>query len=416
MRKMLAPQGRPRAEVLREMRDFKATDCDWTHGRAPLFVFKASDSLYEFGRAAFVEYFSENALGGGRAFPSVKRMEDDVVEMALSLFSAPDGAQGFMSTGGTESIVQAMQTCRDWNRRRRGQARHRGNIVMSETGHPAFNKGAKLMDLDVRRVPVGPGLELDAAALESAIDEDTIMLVGSAPNFSYGSIDPITELGAMALRRNVWLHVDACVGGYLAPFVRQIGRDIPAFDFAVPGVASISADLHKFGFCPKPASTVFYRDADKARHHHFDCNVWPNGRFLTGTLVGTRPAGGVAGAWATFQHLGVEGYRDIARALMGFIDRYKAGITAIPGLKLLGQPHLSIVAFGSDEVDIFRVAEVMARDGWLPGLVQKPKGIHRMMSMIHEPSLDEYLQAVRTALAEVRGQGPQRQATIKATY
>jgi glutamate/tyrosine decarboxylase-like PLP-dependent enzyme len=416
MRKMLPAQGRPQAEVLSQMRGFKSGDCDWQHGRAPLFVFKASDALYEMGRSAFFEYFSENALGGGRAFPSVKRMEDEVVEMALSLFNAPDGAQGFMSTGGTESIVQAVQTCRDWSRQQRADARHRGNIVASETVHPAFNKGAKLMDLEVRRVPVTADLGLDLAAIEAAIDDDTIMLVGSAPNFSYGSIDPITELGALALRRGLWLHVDACVGGYLAPFVRQIGRQIPDFDFAVPGVASISADLHKFGFCPKPASTVFYRDADKARHHHFDCNVWPNGRFVTGTLVGTRPAGGVAGAWATFQYLGVEGYREIARQLMDFIDRYKQGIGAIPGLKLLGQPHLSIVAFGSDEVDVFRVAEVMAGSGWLPGLLQKPKGIHRMMSMIHAPSLDEYLTALTAAMAEVRSQGPQSQAKIKATY
>ena len=158
------------------------------------------------------------------------------------------------------------------------------------------------MDLEVRRVPVGADFRADVAALDAAIDADTIMLVGSAPNFPYGGIDPIAELGQLAERRDVWLHVDACVGGYLAPFAKRIGREIPDFDFTVPQVASLSADLHKFGFCPKPASTVFYRDADKAQHHHFDFNEWPNGRFVTGTLVGTRPAGGVAGAWATFQY------------------------------------------------------------------------------------------------------------------
>lgn len=416
MRKDLQLLGRPAADVLAEMRSFKTGDCDWPHGRAPLFVFKATDELYDLGRSAFFEFFSENALGGKRAFPSVKRMEDEVVEMALGLFHAPEAAQGFMSTGGTESIIQAVQTCRDWNRTRRGDARHRGNIVCAETAHPAFNKGAKLMDLEVRRVPVLPDLRLDLAALEAAIDADTIMIVGSAPNFPYGSIDPIAELGAVAERKRVWLHVDACVGGYLAPFVRMNGRDIPDFDFTVPAVASISADLHKFGFCPKPASTVFYRDADKAQHHSFDFSGWPNGRFVTGTLMGTRPAGGVAAAWATFQHLGVEGYRKIARDLMAFIDAYKQGIEGIPGLHVLGRPHLSIVAYGSHEVDVFRVAELMAEQGWLPGLVQKPKGIHRMMSMIHEPSLEEYLDAVRRALDRVRVEGSAAQAGLKATY
>ena len=415
MRKIMPDQGRAAAEVLAEMRTSKAADCDWQHGRAPLFVFKASDELYEFGRAAFFEFFSENALGGGRAFPSVKRMEDDVVDMALNLFNAPEEAKGFMSTGGTESIIQAVQTCRGWTRVQRKDSKFRGNLVLSETAHPAFDKAAKLMDLEIRRVPVLANLQMDLAGMEAALSDETIMMVGSAPNFSFGIIDPITELSAIALRRNMWLHVDACVGGYLAPFARQIGRDIPDFDFQVPGVCSISADLHKFGFCPKPASTVFYRNSDKAQFHAFDFSDWPNGRFFTNTLVGTRPAGGVAAAWATFQHLGVQGYRQIARELMGFIDAYKKGVSEVPGIHVFGNPQLSIVAYGSTEFDIFRVAELMSEKGWLPGLLQNPKGIHRMMSMIHAPSLEEYLLALRLAVSNVQ-EGKSNASSIKATY
>ena len=415
MRMKLPEQGRTHAEVLSEMRSFKAGDCDWKHGRSPLFVFKADDALYELGRAAFFEYFSENALGAGRAFPSVKKMEDEVVAMALSLFSAPESARGFMSTGGTESIIQAVQTCRDWSRQQRGEPRHRGNIVAPESVHPAFEKASKLMDLEVRRAPVGADYRADVAALEAMIDSDTIMLVGSAPCFPYGVIDPIAQIGALAERRAIWLHVDACVGGYLAPFAQLIGRDIPDFDFRVSAVQSMSADLHKFGFCPKPASTVFYRTPELAKFHHFDVNTWPSGRFFTSTIVGTRPAGGVAGAWATFQYLGVEGYKKIARDLMGFIDDYKRGIEAIKGLKVLGQPHLSIVAYGSDEFDVFRVAELMAKQGWLPGLLQRPKAIHRMMSMVHAPSLDEYLADLRAAIDVVRRAGTTA-SQIQATY
>ena len=415
MRMKLPEHGRQQEDVLAEMRSLKAGDCDWQHGRAPLFVFKASEPLYEMGRAAFFEFFSENALGAGRAFPSVKKMENEVVAMALDLFGAPDAAQGFMTTGGTESIIQAVQTCRDWARHHRGDSRHRGNIVAPVSAHPAFDKAAKLMDLEVRRVAVGAEFRADVAAMDAAIDEDTIMLVGSAPCFPYGVIDPIAELGALAERRDVWLHVDACVGGYLAPFVRMIGRDIPDFDFRVQAVRSLSADLHKFGFCPKPASTVFYRAPELARFHHFDFNQWPNGRFLTSTLVGTRPAGGVAGAWATFQFLGVEGYKKVATDLMGFVDAYRAGISAIDGLKVLGNPHLSIVAYCSDEFDIFRVAELMSEKGWLPGLLQQPKGIHRMMSMVHAVSLDEYLADLRIAVEQVRRTAPAK-SSIQATY
>jgi glutamate/tyrosine decarboxylase-like PLP-dependent enzyme len=415
MRKSLPERGRSREQILAEMRAMKEGDIDWKHGRAPLYVFKATDDAYEMGRDAFFEFFTENALGGRRAFRSVKQMEDEVVEMALDLFGAPEGAQGFMTTGGTESIIQAMQACRDWSRKQRKDPSHRGNIVAPESLHPAFNKGAKLMDLDVRRVPVGADLSADVTAMEAMIDDDTIMLVGSAPAFPYGVIDPISEIGKLAERKGVWLHVDACVGGYLAPFARMIGRPIPEFDFRVPGVTSISADLHKFGFCPKPASTVFYRDAAKAEHHHFDFSGWPNGRFFTPTIAGTRPAGGVAGAWATFQFLGIEGYKSIARDLLVFIDSYKAGIRDIPGLEILGNPHLSIVAYTSPEVDVFRVAEVIAEKGWLPGLVQKPKAIHRMMSMIHAPALDEYLTDVRAAVGVVR-QSTSKAAEITAIY
>ncbi len=415
MRMTMPEHGRPQVDILAEMRARKGGDTDWLHGRSPLYVFKADEPLYEMGRAAFFEYFSENALGAGRAFPSVKQMESEVVAMALGLFNAPEAAAGFMTTGGTESIIQAVQACRDWSRQQRGDVQHRGNIVAPLSAHPAFEKAAKLMDLQVKRAPLGADYRADVAALEALIDGDTIMLVGSAPCFPYGVIDPIAEIGALAQRRGLWLHVDACVGGYLAPFAKMIGRDIPTFDFSVPAVHSMSADLHKFGFCPKPASTVFYRTPELAKFQYFDASIWPNGRFLTSTLVGTRPAGGVAAAWGVFQFLGLQGYQRVARDLMAFVDAYRAGIEAIDGLKVLGDPHLSIVTYGSDEFDVFRIAELMAPKGWLPGLVQQPHGIHRMMSMVHAVSLDEYLADVRTAVAVVRNEGT-AQSTLQASY
>lgn len=416
MGKVLPRAGRPRVEIMGELRRLKEHDADWSHGRVPLYVFKGSDEAAEIGREAFFEYFTENALGTRRAFPSVKRMEDEVVEMALALFHAPADAQGFMTSGGTESIIQAVQTCRDWTRALRRDPVFRGKIILPESGHPAFNKAARLMDLQVVRVPVGSDFRADAGATAAAIDADTMMIVGSAPSFPYGAIDPITELGALALNRGVWLHVDACVGGYLAPFVRQIGYDIPEFDLATPGVSSLSADLHKLGFCPKPASTVFYADSDKARHHAFDTSDWPSGQFLTNTLVGTRPAGGVAGAWATMQFLGQDGYCAIAQDLMGFVDRYKSEIASIPGLAVVGEPHLSIIAYRSDAFDIFAVAERMQQRGWVPGLVQRPKAIHRMMSMLHASSIEDYLSDLRASISEVCARANGQGAQLTAVY
>ncbi|MBL8700017.1 MAG: aspartate aminotransferase family protein [Alphaproteobacteria bacterium] len=416
MRARFPTTGRPASDVLASLREMKADDADWRGGRVPLYVFKASDAVDELGKAAFMEFFSENALGARRAFTSLKRMEDEVLGMALDLFHAPDEAVGAMTTGGTESVIQALQACRDWNRARRRDPHHRGNIVLPETAHPAFDKGARLMDIEVRRVPTGPDLRADAARMAAAIDADTIMLVGSAPCFPFGLIDPIAALSDLALARDVWLHVDACVGGYLAPFVRRLGHAIPDFDFALPGVSSLSADLHKFGFCPKPASTVFYRNADKGGHNGFDLDVWPSGRFRTGTIVGTRPGGGVAAAWATLTHLGEAGYVEIARQLMAMMARYRAGIEAIPGLQIHGDPPLTLLAFGADDIDIFAVAEAMAGRGWLPGLTQRPKGIHRMMSMIHAGTLDAYLGDLAACVGEIRARAALPESRLTASY
>jgi glutamate/tyrosine decarboxylase-like PLP-dependent enzyme len=304
--------------------------------------------------------------------------------------------------------------CRDYGRRQTGRADRRGNIVLPFSAHPAFGKAARLMDLELRRVPVAGNYRADVAAMARAIDADTLLLVGSAPCFSYGTIDPIADLGQLAQERGLWLHVDACVGGYIAPFAAKAGYSIPLFDFAVPGVTSMSADLHKFGFCPKPASTVFYRSADRAACQPFEMDDWPGGKFATATLVGTRPGGAVAGAWATLQSMGERGYVDTARQIMELAAAYRRGIEAI-GLTVLGNPDLSILCFASNEVDMLRVGEVMATRGWLPGLVREPHAMHLMLSMLHAPAKDDYLRNLADAVAQVRAERG-KTAKVDVTY
>lgn len=405
--------GRTRAEIDDALAAMAAGDADWRGGRVPLYVFGAGPEVADVGRSAFNAYFTENALGGRRAFPSLRRMEDEVVAMGLDLFGAPPGATGFMTSGGTESIVMAVKAARDWGRVRRGQPFHRGNLVLSVSAHPAFDKAATLMDLEVRRVPVGAGFRADPGALAGAADADTIMLVGSAPCFPYGVVDPIPDLADLALSRGLWLHVDACVGGYFAPFARALGRPIPEFDLALPGVASLSADLHKFGFCPKPASTVFYRDPAQAAAQGFDLDVWPNGRFATATLVGTRPGGAVASAWAVLTYLGRDGYTEIARRLLAMADAYVEDIQAIPGMRVFGRPDLSILGFGAAALDMGAVADGMARAGWVPGLLRDPPGLHMMMSLLHEPVRARYVADLAAAAAAAP---PARNEALDARY
>jgi glutamate/tyrosine decarboxylase-like PLP-dependent enzyme len=250
--------------------------------------------------------------------------------------------------------------------------------------------------------------------MADAIDDETLMLVGSAPCFPYGTIDPIAALGELALRRRLWLHVDACVGGYLAPFVARAGYPIPDFDFSLPGVTSLSADLHKFGFCPKPASTVFYRSARHASFQPFEVDDWPGGRFVTATLAGTRPGGAIAGAWATLHAMGERGYVDTARQIMELVARYRRGIEEI-GLRIVGAPDLSILCFTADDVDMMEVGAVMGGRGWLPGHAREPRSMHIMLSLLHAPACEDYLGDLRAAVNTVRARSA---ATVKidATY
>ncbi|MEO4044241.1 aminotransferase class I/II-fold pyridoxal phosphate-dependent enzyme [Hoeflea sp. CAU 1731] len=249
----------------------------------------------------------------------------------------------------------AIKTAKTSARDKRGDSKFHGNIIAAETAHPAFRKSCELMDIEIRKFPV-KDFRADPAALEAAIDENTFMIIGSAPCFPYGVVDPIEELSEVALRHDLWLHVDACVGGYMLPFTEELGQKIPVWDFRVPGVASISADLHKFGYAPKPASTVFFRSQEHAKHLIFFYNEWPSGLYAMATVVGTRPGGGVAGVWATLHALGHEGYLDVTRRLLDLIARYKEGIEAIPGLKVIDDPQLAIIAFTSDEVDLLETA------------------------------------------------------------
>jgi len=399
--------GRNWDDLRRDMRARAADDIDWRHGRAPLFVFWNDQQTYEIDRKAYMEFFTENALGRKRAFFGIAAMEQEVLDYGLDLFGAPDGAAGAFTSGGSESIVLAMKAARDaW--RARHPARGAGaplNVVMPVTAHPAFDKAADMMDLELRRGDLRPDRRANPDSLAALIDERTIAIVGSAPCFPHGVIDPIDELSRLAIARDVWLHVDACVGGWMAPFFTRIGRPTPDFDFRFAGVRSISADLHKFGYCPKPASTLFYRTRDDMERALFVADAWPNGRFETTTIAGTRPGGAVAGAWAVLNHLGETGYRRAAERLAATVDAYVDGIEAIDGLKLWARPDLSIINYGSNSVDMFAVAAWLQERGWLAALTRAPKGMHAMLSLFHEPVRDEFLAQLAEAVDEVRSRG-----------
>lgn len=397
----LPETGMSQAAISDALDAFAKDDIDWRDGRSPLYVFGTDPQAYEVGRDAFFRFYSENALGANRAFPSIKAMQDDVLKKCAALLNAPTPEGGVFTSGGTESIFLATRAARDEGRARKGIGKGGGNIVVPSTAHPAFRKAAESLDIEERRIAVDASGRADAARMQDAIDDDTVMLAGSAPCFPYGVIDPIAELGELAQRLDVWLHVDACVGGYLAPFVRDIGYPVPPFDMGVAGVASLSADLHKYGYCPKPASTLFFSTPERAERASFEFADWACGSFRTATLVGTRPAGAVAGAWAVLHYLGMQGYRAIASRVMAMRDQYITDIESIPGFRVFSNPELSIIAFTNQHADVFQIAALMQDRGWLPGLTQEPPALHIMLSLLHEESRNQYIKDLRQSTAKV---------------
>jgi glutamate/tyrosine decarboxylase-like PLP-dependent enzyme len=277
-----------------------------------------------------------------------------------------------------------------------------------------MDKAADAMDLEIRRGDVDAERRGCAETLRPLIDERTIAIVGSAPCFPHGVMDRIDELSDLALETGRWLHVDSCVGGWLAPWFTRTGRPTPDFDFRFPGVRSISADLHKFGFCPKPASTIFYRDAEDLERATFKADSWPNGPFQTATIAGTRPGGAVAAAWAVLNHLGDSGFKRIAKRLGTMVDGYVEGIEAL-GFRMIARPDFSIINYTSDEVDIFDVAATMEPKGWLPGLTRDPKGMHAMLSLLHDDARAPFLEDLASALAHVQTNGAGK-AKVEAVY
>ncbi|HVL57403.1 MAG TPA: aminotransferase class V-fold PLP-dependent enzyme [Burkholderiaceae bacterium] len=390
----------------------RAGDVDWRDGRIGVYIHYAGDDVLQVAKNAYLKFFSENGLGP-KAFPSLAKFEREVVSMTLALLNAPAQAAGSMTTGGTESIFLAVKAARDWARTVRPEVSS-PEIVAPRSAHPAFDKAAHFLGLRVRRVPVADGFGADPVAMEAAIGSNTIMLIGSAPAYPYGVMDPIPQLGAIAVRAGLWLHVDACVGGFIAPFARKLGVAMPDFDFSVPGVRSISADLHKYGYAAKGASTVLYRDSASFAFQPYEFDDWPRGKYATQTLVGTRAGGAIAAAWAVMNFLGEEGYLDVTRRVLAIRQAIENGVSAL-GFEVWGRPQLSIVAYGSPEDDIAAIANHLADRSWFVGQIVEPPGIHLMLNLTHEPAVGRYLADLESARTAAR-QGRRSTKQVGATY
>jgi glutamate/tyrosine decarboxylase-like PLP-dependent enzyme len=401
-------EGRPVDELVAAMRDGRGDDADWRGGRTFSLVYNPVDpDLERLHEAVAHEYLHENYLNPF-AFPSLMRMEREVVAMGADLVHGnPRG--GKLTSGGTESLFLAVQVARDHARDQRGIAEP--TIVLPSTAHPAFAKACHYLDVTEVRVPVAADGRADLAATAAAIDERTALVVGSAPCYPYGVVDPITDLAALAGECGTLCHVDACLGGWLLPFLEQLGEPVPPWDFRVEGVTSLSADIHKYGWCFKGASLLLHRDENLLRLQYFLYDGWPGGLYGSATTAGTRPAAPIAAAWATINHLGLDGYLRLADQVRTAATRLRAGVEAIDGLHVTGDPVPGVMEIAADAsshgLDISAVADVMDDRGW--HLDRQQGGLHAIISPSHVRAADAFLADLADAVAshgESRGVEP----------
>jgi glutamate/tyrosine decarboxylase-like PLP-dependent enzyme len=411
----LPDQGRDDEEVLRDLQRFAADDPDYRHGRLWSLVYWLDEAHDEFLARAWRMYASANGLNPG-AFKSLKRLEGEIVAAVAALLHGDEQVCGVLTAGGTESCLMAAKTYRDLARTTRGVGR--AKMILPVTAHVAWFKAADYFDIEPVRLPLDDALRADISALESLIDRDTVMIVGSAPEYPHGTIDPIEAMGAIAARHGVPLHVDACVGGMILPFMAMNGVTLPRWDYRVPGVTSISVDLHKYGYAAKGASTITYRRLDLFAHQVFVQEDWPGGVFASPAMLGTRAGGAYAAAWAAMQRLGVAGYRDLARRTHEAFTRLCDGVAAMPGLRVLGDPSGPLLAYGSGDpqLAIYAVGDRMDARGWSVNRVQRPEGLHAMVTAQHLDVVDRYLADLGAAVAEVRADPALARQGSAATY
>jgi glutamate/tyrosine decarboxylase-like PLP-dependent enzyme len=393
--KPLPERGAGADEVLATLSTLRERDARWRDGRVFCLVFHGGEEIESLLQRAHVLYFSENGLNP-TAFPSLRKMETEVVSMVASLLGGDEQTVGNLTTGGTESILMAVKAAREWGRAR---GIREPEMVLPRSAHPAFDKAAHYFGVRPVRIPVAADHRADVEAARRAISRRTVLLVGSAPSYPQGVLDPIEELARLAWERGLLCHVDACVGGMMLPFVRELGHAVPPFDLRVRGVTSISADLHKYGYAAKGASVILYRSPELRRHQYFAYTDWPGGIYVSPTMTGTRSGGAIAAAWAVMHHLGREGYRAIAREVMAATRAIRDGVARIDGLEVLGDPVMSVLSIGARELDIYEVGDALSERGWHLDRQQHPASLHLTVNRAHVPAVASFLADLGEAAA-----------------
>lgn len=410
----LPEHGRSHADVLKALQAFSSDDPDYKHSKLWSLVYYLDEAHDDFLSQAYRQFSSANGLNPS-VFKSLKRMETEIISSMGKLHHGPDTVCGVVTSGGTESCLLAVKTYRDLARKR---GVRRPEMVLPTTAHVAWGKASEYFGVKIRKLPLDQDLRADASKLLRLLNRNTIMVLGSAPAYPHGTIDPIEHMAEIAALHNIPMHVDACVGGFILPFMALNGVPLPRWDYSVPGVTSISADIHKYGYAAKGASTITYRHLDLLKQQMFVDQDWPGGVFASAALLGTRPGGAYAAAWAAMQHFGVDGYRELAACTQRAFERMRDGVRAIDGLRVLGTPCGPLLAYAAADrtLNIFAVGDQMEARGWSVNRLQNPDGLHAMITAKHLNVVDEYLHDLAESVAAVRAHPELANSGSAATY
>ena len=413
----LPTQGRSVADVLADLEAKRGDDVAWADGRTFGMVYDGGPSVHEVIDGAARMFLHDNALNT-QAFPSLGAIQSEVVRWTADLLHGPETAAGFLTSGGTESILCAVLAARERAETERGI--HQPEMVVAESAHAAFHKAAHLFGITLHKTPVDADWRVDVDAMAGAVNENTILVVGSAPQYPQGVMDPIPEIAALAASVGANCHVDACMGGFVLPFAEMIGRDVPPWDFRIDGVTSISADIHKLGYAPKGVSVVLHRTKQLRRYQTFVFDGWLGGFYASPNLQGSRSGLPMASAWAVMQHLGTDGYCDLTRVTLDAADQLRTGIAELDRVRFLGDGEYHLIALAADAdddqpLDMFALGDALARYGWFHDRQTPPDSLHSTVSNGNAPHIDDYLTTLHSCIAAVGGDQTDDRSTNYAT-
>jgi len=419
----LPEKGKSQAEMTSVLGEMQVAETNHLEGKTFAYTYTVSDEHYDIQKEAFDKFsektlysddheevvklfqrtfLHENALNP-MVYPSLRKMETEVVGMTAAMLHGDASNVGFLTSGGTESVLMAVYGARNWARANWPWVTQ-PEIVAPSTIHPVMGKAAFYFGLNIKYIPVGPDFRADVVAMEKAITKNTVLVAVSAPQYCHGIVDPVREVSDMAARHGILCHVDACFGGFMLPWVEKLGYDVPEWDFRCPGVTSISADVHKYGYTVKGASVLVYSSEEIRKHQIYTYAGWPGGLYASTCMAGTRPGGNIAAAWSALMYLGEEGYLSRARELMDITDRLKKEISSIEGLKILGTPHMTCfsVASAHPDLHILVLADLLEKKGWHIERNQKPDSIHCSIMPQHVHSADSFIKDIAECAKEAK--------------